>query len=116
LQGDDLDRATELAVEARERLGAWGHAYEPAGALYVYAHAAAFRGHVEEARAAVALSSEQSVHAVFRIRALAVLGFLELSLGNPAAAATILRRAHEELTTLGHDGEPGLHPILPNLS
>jgi DNA-binding CsgD family transcriptional regulator len=107
-----LARANEHAREgylAQEAVGSWA----PAASRFVTALAAAHLGRVSEARAAgeqgVAVS-EASGTALFRVLCLWALGFLELSLGDGAAANRRLRDLPEELEAMGY-ANPGVRPV-----
>jgi DNA-binding CsgD family transcriptional regulator len=87
--------------------------------LHAQALIDAHRGRVEEARAAADRASELSrlhvrEHSTFDLLSQAVLGFLELSLGNDAAAVRRLRTVPSALAAGGF-GEPSLCTALPDL-
>ena len=107
-----LARAYEHAREARlveEQLGSWA----PGAASFAVALVSAHLGRVAEARAAaetgIAVTSE-SGSALFRLLNTWALGFLELSLGDVAAAAGFLRALPGELEAMGY-ANPGVRPV-----
>jgi ATP/maltotriose-dependent transcriptional regulator MalT len=86
------------------------------GTMYVLAWAEAFMGRVDDARAHAregARLSRETGDQLFWSQNEAVLGFLELSLGNLAAADRHLRPLWPAVTALGY-GEPSVWPVLPN--
>jgi DNA-binding CsgD family transcriptional regulator len=104
------------ATEMREQSGVAPSAAALSG--YVAAHAAAQLGRVEEARALTGAGLAASAAAgevAFGLNHAAVLGFLELSLGDSDAAVAVLAPAVEQLRAVA----PGMHPthiqMLPNL-
>lgn len=133
-RGHEYNRARALYLLAlvEVRAGRYPHASELAGegcdiqeqsggqdrsaALYPKGLADAYLGRVDEARAAaeegVALS-HAARDAIYWIANRSVLGFLELSLGNPTAAAAQLQGLHERLAGMGY-GEPNIYPLLPD--
>ena len=95
-----------------------GQAAQGQGAArYGLAYALAYLGAADEARAAategVAFCAEAN-DLLFRIGNLLVLGFLELSLGNVAAALEYLRSLPGQVAQIG-DGDPSLYPVLPEV-
>lgn len=102
---DGFDCAEQLAREQ-----------EMSALLSARARLAASLGRVEEAREAaqrgIALS-ESCGDEVFELANLAVLGFLELSVGDPAAADGILRPLAARLAAAGWR-EPSIYGELPN--
>ena len=84
--------------------------------LYASALVDAHLGRIEEARDAatrgIALS-ERCGDEVFRLQHLSVLGFLELSVGDPEAADRILRPLAARLASAGWR-EPSIYGELPN--
>ena len=87
------------------------------GALYALAWALAALGRADEARARAeegARLSRDANDRLYEIPNEIVLGFLELSLGRPEAAARRLRPLWPALTAMGY-GEPGIWPVLPDL-
>lgn len=84
------------------------------GGLYVAALAAAYSGRAEEARALAEEGIELSGGVgVFMMQSASVLGFVELSVGDPRAAARRLLPLAKRLATMG-SGEPSAGRILPN--
>ena len=75
-----------------------------------------YRGYVDAARAAaetgIALSDGVG-DVIFATQNRGVLGFLELSLGDAAAADRQLRSLWPRLAAMGY-GEPSVYPVLPN--
>jgi DNA-binding CsgD family transcriptional regulator/tetratricopeptide (TPR) repeat protein len=134
-RGDDYERANllfhiaELECRAGDFLAAaaaadecWtlqeqqGMQWQGGTSLYVKGLAAAHLGRVEEARAAaeqgLAISLEIGDE-IFRVQNLAVLGFLELLLGNIAEAVAMLRPLPAWLVE--HEWyEPSVCPAWPN--
>jgi len=85
-------------------------------ALSVSSMIAALTGQVAQARAAAesGLSASRGAREViFEAQNLAVLGFLELSLEDPAAADSYLRDLPALYERMGY-GNPGANPFLPN--
>ncbi len=107
-----LARANEHAREAylaHEAVGSWA----PAASRFALALAAAHLGHVSEARAAAeegVAVTEASGTTLFRALNLWALGFLELSLGNMAAADRLLRGLPDDLEAMGYVN-PGVRPV-----
>ena len=82
--------------------------------LYAGALAAAYRGRVQEARTLAEEGLDLSHgRGVFMIQNACALGFLELSLGDAAAAARRLRSLPPLLEQMGY-GEPSHDGVLPN--
>jgi ATP/maltotriose-dependent transcriptional regulator MalT len=106
-------RHAEDGYECAEQLG---REQDMSALLYARALVYACRGLVEEARAAaqrgIALS-ESCGDEVFQLQNLAVLGFLELSIGDAAAADLILRPLAARLAASGWR-EPSIYGELPN--
>jgi ATP/maltotriose-dependent transcriptional regulator MalT len=84
-----------------------------AGSLYAGALAAAYRGRLQEARTLAEEGLELSSGGVFMIQNASVLGFLELSIGDVAAAAERLRPLPPLLEQMGY-GDPSVNRVLPN--
>jgi DNA-binding CsgD family transcriptional regulator len=104
--------AGEYANEAWARQEQRGEVYQGGTALYARALAAAHTGQVDEARAAAQRGiaiSEQIGDSVFEKQSKAVLGFLELSLGDATAADEVLRPLPLWLVEHGWD-EPSVCP------
>jgi ATP/maltotriose-dependent transcriptional regulator MalT len=89
---------------------------ERSAGLYVLAFAHAYLGAIDEARSSaqegVALSREAHDE-IFWVQNEAALGFIELSLGDDAAADRHLRPLWPMLAALGY-GEPSVYPVFPN--
>jgi DNA-binding CsgD family transcriptional regulator len=133
--GDEVARAALLVhlAQLETRAGNWPQARAYAdeatlvaeqvglrqiesGALSASAFLAALSGRVDEARAAAQAGQEASRGAhevVFKAQNMAALGFLELSLGNCAAADSYLRGLPDLYAEIGY-GNPGANPFLPN--
>ncbi len=112
----DWAAATRLADELVEAAEQVGMAFQGGAALYPRALVEASLGHVDEARAAASdgLASSRAIHdEIFEAQNASVLGFLELSLGNAAAADRYLRPVADRLEELGW-GEPSVYRVLPN--
>jgi DNA-binding CsgD family transcriptional regulator len=108
--------ALRLADELVEAAEQFGMAFQGGAALYPRALVDACLGHVEEARATASggLASSRAIHdEIFVAQNASVLGFLELSLGNAAAADQYLRPVADRLEELGW-GEPSVYRVLPN--
>jgi ATP/maltotriose-dependent transcriptional regulator MalT len=106
-------RLADELVESNEQLGM---AFQGGSAMYARALVEACLGHVDEARAAASggLASSRAIHdEIFEAQNASVLGFLELSLGNAAAADRYLRPVADRLEELGW-GEPSVYRVLPN--
>src|SRR5262249_34213912 len=108
--------AARHAVEGFEHAEQMGREQDMSALLYAGALVDAHLGRVEEARGAaergIALS-ESCGDEVFRLQHLAVLGFLELSIGHAAAADGILRPLAAHLDSSGWR-EPSIYGELPN--
>ena len=106
-------RHAEDGYECAEQLG---REQDMSALLYARALVAASLGRVEEAREAVQRGialSERCGDEVFRLLNVAVLGFLELSVGDAAAADRILRPLAARLEASGWR-EPSIYGELPN--
>ncbi|HEV2901842.1 MAG TPA: AAA family ATPase [Gaiellaceae bacterium] len=116
VRAGDLESARRYADSFFQVLGQAGYEVDYGAALYGKSLVDAYQGRVDEARAAleegVALA-ESSEDRIFLAQNLAVLGFLELSLGRAAEAARVLRPLWDELAGRGH-AEPSVYPVLPN--
>ena len=107
----------ERAEELRVQLGLDSDRIRGLG-NYFRALAAAHLGREEEVRALVRdglAAAEPSGEWPIQVQLRAVLGFLELSLGNHAAAAEILGPTVQELTARVPGMHPMFVPVLPNL-
>ena len=108
--------AAGKAAEGYERAEQIGREQDMSALLYARALVDAHLGRVEQARDAaergVALS-ESCGDEVFRLQHLSVLGFLELSTGDPQAADSILRPLAKRLASSGWR-EPSIYGELPN--
>ncbi len=108
--------AAGKAAEGYERAEQIGREQDMSALLYARALVDAHLGRVEQARDAaergVALS-ESCGDEVFLLQHLSVLGFLELSTGDPQAADSILRPLAKRLASLGWR-EPSIYGELPN--
>jgi DNA-binding CsgD family transcriptional regulator len=133
--GDEVARTAMLVhlAQLETRAGDWasarGHADEAvllseqmglrqieSGSCSAAAMVAALTGQVEEARAtaeAGLAASRAAKEVMFEAHNLAVLGFLELSLGNSAAADSRLRGLPDFYARMGY-GNWGVNPFLPN--
>jgi DNA-binding CsgD family transcriptional regulator len=108
--------AAQLADEIVEAAEQFGMAFQGGAALYPRALIDSCLGRIEEARAGASdgLASSRAIHdEVFGAQNASVLGFLELSLGNAAAADGYLRPVADRLEELGW-GEPSVYRVLPN--
>jgi DNA-binding CsgD family transcriptional regulator len=134
-RGDEAARATVLVrlVELEWRAGNWADAWRLAReaaqlgrqaigdqgqsvAIVLYALVAAHIGEMDEARstAGQALATAHTGgDGVVEARARGVLGFLELSLGDPAAAHGWLEPAADALVAMGA-GELSIHGVVEN--
>jgi ATP/maltotriose-dependent transcriptional regulator MalT len=116
VRAGDLESARRHADSFFQVLGQAGYEVDYGAALYAKALVDAYQGRADEARAAleegVALA-ESAEDRIFLAQNLAVLGFLELSLGRVAEAARVLLPLWDELAGIGH-GEPSVYPVLPN--
>jgi len=104
-----VDESQEIVVDAG--LDALDHV------LFVRALVEAMRGEIEDARrhAEEGLSrSEAQENLIFAVRSRAVLGFVELSLGNHAKAVDVLDPVPGTLEGMGVR-EPGAFPFLPDV-
>ena len=112
----NLARAASHADTLYQIVGQTGREQMQGSAIYAKAMVDAYLGHVVEARAeadeGVAVA-EAASDTIFRIQNLAVLGFLELSVGDAAAADRRLRTLWPLLVSFGY-GEPSVYPVLPN--
>jgi DNA-binding CsgD family transcriptional regulator len=133
--GDEVGRAALLVhlAQLETRAGDWAKAREYSGEAMLLADqiglrqiesgsrsaaamVAALSGQVEEARATAEAGlavSRAAKEVIFEAHNLAVLGYLELSLGNPAAADGHLRQLPDLYARIGY-GNPGANPYLPN--
>jgi ATP/maltotriose-dependent transcriptional regulator MalT len=116
LRAGEWQLASRKAAEGYERAEQIGREQDMSGLLSVTARLDAHQGRVQEARDAarrgIALS-ESCGDEVFPPLHLSVLGFLELSLGDPEAADRILRPLAARLASSGWR-EPSIHGELPN--
>jgi DNA-binding CsgD family transcriptional regulator len=116
IRAGNWDRAGELAREGHEIVEQLGLEQSQSGLLYARALVDAHRGEVEssrrEAERAVALAEDVKSE-IFRIQALAVLGFLELSRGDADSARRNLDGLLERLYEAGYRN-PSFCPMLPN--
>ena len=133
--GDEVARAALLVhlAQLETRAGDWakarGYAGEAmllgeqiglrqieSGSRSAAAMVAALTGQAEEARAtaeARLAASRAAKEVIFEGHNRAVLGFLELSLGNSAAADRYLRGLSDHYARIGY-GNPGVNQFLPN--
>jgi DNA-binding CsgD family transcriptional regulator len=110
----DLDAAERVAAEALERAEQVGLQHSEAGSLYVRALTAAMRGDVAMTRKLAGRGLELvGRNGIFFVQLESVLGFLELSAGDAAAAAQHLRALPPLLERMGY-GEPSVNRVLPN--
>jgi DNA-binding CsgD family transcriptional regulator len=108
--------AARHAVEGYEHAEQTGREQDMSGLLYATALVDAHLGRIAAARSAAARGialSESCGDEVFRLQHLAVLGFLELSVGDAAAADGILRPLATRLASFGWR-EPSIYGELPN--
>jgi DNA-binding CsgD family transcriptional regulator len=108
--------ASRHAAEGYEHAEQMGREQDMSALLYASALVDAHLGRVREARVAAERGtalSESCGDEVFRLQHLAVLGFLELSIGDAAAADTILRPLAARLASSGWR-EPSIYGELPN--
>jgi DNA-binding CsgD family transcriptional regulator len=114
VRAGDLESARGHADRSFQRAGQTGLEVDTGASLYAKALVDAHVGREDDARAAIqegiALADRDRI---FRMQNLIVLGFLELSLGRAAEAASILRPLWDELAGMGY-GEPSVYPVLPN--
>jgi DNA-binding CsgD family transcriptional regulator len=108
--------ALRRAEETLELVEESGLEQETSAALFARALIQASLGRIDEARAdaerGICLSKAVGDE-TFRIQNTTVLGILELSLGNAAEAARLLRPLADLLASRGHR-EPTAYPVLPN--
>ena len=81
-------------------------------------HAAAYLGLVDQARTtaeAGLTAARTSGNWGFTVQNSAVLGFLELSLGNAQAAVDVLAPVADQIAAIAPGMHPALAPVLPNL-
>lgn len=112
----DWPRAAEYADEAMLLADQIGLRQIQSGSRSAAAMVAALTGHLEQARAlaeAGLAASRAAKEVMFAAHNLAVLGFLELSLGNPSAADGHLRGLPDLYARIGY-GNVGVNPYLPN--
>jgi DNA-binding NarL/FixJ family response regulator len=112
----DWTRAGGYADEAMLRAEQIGLRQIESGSRSAVAMVAALTGQVEKARAtaeAGLAASRAAKEVTFAAHNLAVLGYLELSLGNPAAADSHLRGLSGLYARMGY-GNVGVNPFLPN--
>jgi len=111
----NLETAARLADEFHEVASRTGQAAAEGPVLLLEAKVEACRGNVEAARskgkASLALC-ERADDSRFVIRGLTVLGFLELSLGDPGEAVGYLERGLELEASAGYD--PGVLRLAPD--
>jgi len=116
LRAGRWQRAKQQAAEGYDLMEQAGGEQNMSALLYPKSLVDAHLGLVEEARTAaekgVALSHEAKDE-IYWIANQAVLGFLELSLGNAPAAAGHLRPLPERLAAMGY-GDPNIYPVLPD--
>ena len=108
--------AARHAADGYECAEQLGREQDMSALLYASALVDACLGRVEEAREAAQRGielSESCGDEVFRLQHLAVLGFLELSVGDAAAADRILRPLAARLASSGWR-EPSIYGELPN--
>ena len=110
-------RGRELALRYLELAGAADQDAQRAGALWPLASAAGWLGRTDEARDAARQGlelAERTGHCLYVIGNLTAAGAVELSLDNPAVAATALQRAWKLMSGGGVES-PGRFPVLPDL-
>jgi DNA-binding CsgD family transcriptional regulator len=108
--------AARKAADGYERAEQIGREQDMSALLSARALLEAHLGRVEEAREAAGRGielSERCGDEVFRLQHLSVLGFLELSVGDPRAADMILRPLAARLASSGWR-EPSIYGELPN--
>jgi DNA-binding CsgD family transcriptional regulator len=108
------EEAERYAFEAHELSEQFG--LGRGAGLYVKALLDAYRGRVQDARAAAeqgVVIAQAAGIAPHEIQNLGVLGFLELSLDNPEAADRYLRPLPDRLFSMRVD-EPTTYPVWPN--
>jgi DNA-binding CsgD family transcriptional regulator len=106
----DFERAERYAQAGRTAALEAGHAAEEVSPMYLDALVAAHIGRIDEARSAATEALEMAERAqdiLFVVRSLALLGFIELSLGRTDAAAPYLRRA-SQMSRDADYGEPNV--------
>jgi DNA-binding CsgD family transcriptional regulator len=116
VRAGNFDRAKERAAECTVLQEQRGEAHQGGAGLYAMALVAAHSGRAEEARAAAErgiAASDAIGDRVFATQNQAVLGFLELSLGDAVAADQLLRPLPPWLVEHGWD-EPSVCPAWPN--
>lgn len=116
IRAGDWPRAGDYAADAMLLADQIGLRQIQSGARSVVAMVAALTGRVEEARATAEAGlavSRDAKEVTFAAHQLAVLGFLELSIGNPAAADSHLRGLPDLYARMGY-GNVGMNPYLPN--
>src|SRR4051812_29238941 len=112
----DIDSAERLVVELTERARMTGTDMAMDWALTAHANVAAWLGRIDEARAAAqkaAISMAATGATLPGLFPLAVLGMVELSVGDHAAAARWLVPAAAGMAAIGY-GEPALPPLYPD--
>ncbi len=110
------ERAAECADRGLQSVEQMGHTHDTAAFLYVAALTDAYRGRVDAARTAADTGlalAEETGDTIFAAQNRGVLGFLELSIGDAAAADRQLRPLWPRLAAMGY-GEPSVYPVLPN--
>ena len=108
--------AARKAAEGYERAEQIGREQDMSALLYAGALIDVHLGRIDEARDAATRGiafSERCGDEVFRLLNLSVLGFLELSVGDPGAADRILRPLAARLASFGWR-EPSIYGELPN--
>ena len=108
--------AARRAAEGYERAEQIGREQDMSALLYASALVDVHLGRIDEARDAATrgiVFSERCGDEVFRLLNLSVLGFLELSVGDPGAADRILRPLAARLASHGWR-EPSIYGELPN--
>jgi ATP/maltotriose-dependent transcriptional regulator MalT len=116
VRAGELLRAERYAEDSVAVFGESGSSNESTAA-YTRALVAAHQGRVDEARDWAARSlaaSEAAGEATFRLHVEGLLGFLELSLGNPDGAVRWLRPLPGIYAARGY-GQPNVNPVLPDL-
>jgi DNA-binding CsgD family transcriptional regulator len=110
------DRAAAIADEAVASAEQTGYEQPTGAVLYVKALADTYRGRVGSARAAATAGlaiAERIGDLPFALQHRGGLGFLELSLGDVAAADALLRPLWPQIGAAGY-GDPSVLPVLPN--
>jgi len=116
IRAGDWPLAARLAADGYECAEQLGREQDMSALLYAGALVAASLGRVDEARAAADRGTELSERCgdqAFRLQHLAVLGFLDLSVGDAAAADRTLRPLAALLASSGRR-EPSIYGELPN--